>query len=73
MERRLYRSRTDSKLAGVCGGLGQFFGIDSTVIRLTFVLLALFGGHTILLYLIMMLVVPPEPERPVEPAGNVSK
>lgn len=62
MQRKLYRSRTDSKLGGVCGGLGEFFGMDSTTIRLAFVLLALFGGHTILLYLIMLVIVPIEPE-----------
>jgi phage shock protein C len=62
MQRKLYRSRTDSKLAGVCGGLGEFFGVDPTAIRLAFVLLAIFGGHSILLYLIMMLIVPAEPE-----------
>jgi len=62
MQRKLYRSRTDSKLGGVCGGLGEFLGIDSTAIRLAFVLLALLGGHSILLYLIMLVIVPLEPE-----------
>lgn len=62
MQRKLYRSRTDSKLGGVCGGLGEFFGVDSTAIRLAFVLFALMGGHSILLYLIMLVVVPPAPE-----------
>jgi phage shock protein PspC (stress-responsive transcriptional regulator) len=62
MQRKLYRSRTDSKLGGVCGGLGEFLGIDSTAIRLAFVLLALMGGHSILLYLIMLLIVPLAPE-----------
>lgn len=61
MQRRLYRSRTDSMLAGVCGGMGVYTGIDPTVIRLAFVFLTLFGGHGLLVYLIMCVVVPPEP------------
>lgn len=69
MERRLYRSRTDSMLAGVCGGLGAYLNIDPTLVRLGFVLLALTGGHGVLLYLIMCVVVPPEPEgRTVAPS-----
>ena len=75
MQRKLYRSRTDSILAGVCGGLGEYSGIDPTVIRLAFVFLTLFGGHGLLLYLIMCIVVPPEPisststQPAVPPAG----
>lgn len=65
MQRKLYRSRTDSKIGGVCGGLGEFLGLDPTVVRLTFVLLALMGGHGILIYLIMWLVMPPAPETAV--------
>ncbi len=42
--KKLYRSRTDSKIAGVCGGLGEHFGIDSTWVRLLFVLFFFLGG-----------------------------
>src|SRR5215211_2147969 len=42
--RKLYRSKTNRKLAGVCGGLAQYFNIDSTLIRVLFVLLAVLGG-----------------------------
>jgi phage shock protein C len=42
--RRLYRSRTNRKLAGVCGGLAQYFNTDATLIRVLFVVLALLGG-----------------------------
>lgn len=59
--RRLYRSRTDRQLAGVCGGLGEYFGIDPTVIRLLFVLFALAGGPGLILYIILALVVPEAP------------
>ena len=59
--RRLYRSNTNKMMAGVCGGLGEFLGIDPTLIRLVFVLMGLLGGHGILVYLIMWIVVPPAP------------
>jgi phage shock protein C len=48
-------------LGGVCGGLGEFFGIDPTLVRLFFVLLALLGGHGVLIYLILWLIVPVRP------------
>ena len=70
MERKLYRSRADARLAGVCGGLGEFLGLDPTVVRLVFVLLALLGGHGILIYLIMWLVMPPAPETTQPPATS---
>jgi len=44
------------------GGLGQYLNIDPTLIRLGFVLLAIFGGHGLLMYFITCVVVPPEPE-----------
>jgi phage shock protein C len=57
--RKLYRSRTDRKLAGVCGGLAEYFGrTDTTIIRVAFVFLALLGGAGIPLYLAMWLIVP---------------
>ena len=44
MEKKLYRSRSDKKIAGVCGGLAKYFSIDVTLIRLAVVLLTLFVG-----------------------------
>ncbi len=61
MSRRLFRSRNDQMIAGVCGGLGEYLDVDPTVIRLIFLLLALLGGHGILLYLILWLVIPRQP------------
>ncbi len=59
----LYRSRAQRMIGGVCGGLGAFFGIDPTLVRLGFVIGSLLGwaGFLILTYIIMMLVVPEEP------------
>jgi len=59
--KRLYRSNSDRMLAGVCGGLGEFLGIDPTVIRVLSVLLTLVWPFTPLAYLILMFVVPEEP------------
>ena len=61
MTTKLYRSQTDKMLGGVCGGLGLYLGIDSTLVRLFFVLLGLAnGGIALLLYFILWLVVPLE-------------
>jgi phage shock protein C len=59
--RKLYRSKTDRKVAGVCGGLAQYFNIDPTLIRVLFVVLAILGGSGLLLYLALWIIVPTEP------------
>ena len=56
--RKLYRSQTQRMLAGVCGGLAEYFNIDATVMRVLFLILAVFGGSGIVLYLVMWIVVP---------------
>ena len=59
--RQLRRSRTNRRIAGVCGGLGAYFGIDPTLIRILFVLLGLPGGAPgILIYIIPWLAMPEE-------------
>jgi phage shock protein C len=58
--RKLYRSRTDRKLAGVCGGLAQYLGLDATAIRVIFVVLAVLGGSGLVIYLAMWVLVPAE-------------
>jgi phage shock protein C len=60
--RKLYRSRTNRKLAGVCAGLAQYFNADATLIRVLFVVLALLGGPGIVIYLLMWILVPEEPQ-----------
>jgi phage shock protein PspC (stress-responsive transcriptional regulator) len=61
MEKKLYRSKTDKKLAGVCGGIGKYFSIDPTLIRLGVVLFTLFGGCGLLAYIVAAFVIPEEP------------
>ena len=60
--KKLYRSRTDRWFAGVCGGLGTYFGIDPTLVRVLFVIFALTFGSGLLIYLILWLLIPNEPE-----------
>jgi phage shock protein C len=67
--KRLYRSRTERWLAGICGGLGNYFGIDPTLIRVLFVLFALAVGGGILAYLILWIIIPLEPDTVEESAG----
>jgi phage shock protein C len=59
--RRLYRSRTNRKLAGVCGGLAQYFNTDATLIRVLFVVFTLLGGPGLVAYVVLWIVVPEEP------------
>lgn len=60
MDRRLYRSDTNKMLSGVCGGIGEYFNIDPTLIRLAWVILsvptALFGG--LVAYIIAAIIIP---------------
>jgi len=56
--KRLTRSATDKKIAGICGGLGEYFNVDPVIFRIIFCFLALCGGGGLLLYLIMLLVIP---------------
>lgn len=61
-ERKLYRSRRNRMLFGVAGGLGEFLGIDPTVVRLIFVLGTLIGfGSFLIIYIVMIFIVPEEP------------
>jgi phage shock protein PspC (stress-responsive transcriptional regulator) len=61
MNKRLYKSQTNKVLFGVCGGLGEYFNIDPTIIRLILVLLVLFAGTGILAYIVAALVIPNSP------------
>lgn len=60
--RRVYRSRSNRWMAGVCGGLADYFRVDATLVRLLFVLLAICGGIGIPLYVLAWLIIPQEGE-----------
>ena len=70
MTKRLYRSSTDVVLGGVCGGLGDYVGIDPVLIRLLFVFLAVVNGFGVMLYLILWIILP-EKERVGESREDV--
>ena len=59
MEKKLYRSRKDKKLCGVCGGIAKYFDIDPTIVRLAVIFLC---GPSVMAYIIGALVIPEEPE-----------
>lgn len=60
--KKLYRSKTDRMLAGVCGGLGKYLGVDPTIVRLVFVLsIFLTFSTSLLLYIVFWLIMPEEP------------
>jgi phage shock protein C len=61
---RLHRSRDDRVLAGVCGGLGEYFRIDPVLVRIAFVLLIFAGGLGILAYILGWIFIPEAPDRP---------
>ena len=56
--KKLYKSSTDKKIAGVCGGIAEYFNIDSTLVRLGWVVFCALGGSGLLAYIITALVMP---------------
>jgi len=73
VEKRLYRSRTDRMIWGVCGGLAKYFDIDPTIIRIIFVVLIFANGLGILAYIILAIVVPLEGSKATEPKGAIKE
>ena len=59
--KRLYRSRDDRMISGVCGGIAKYFNVDPTLIRLLFVVFALAGGPGVVAYIVLAIIVPEEP------------
>ncbi len=73
MEKRLYRSRSDRMISGVCGGLAEYFDIDPTIVRLIAVLLVFLNGVGILAYLIMAIIVPLEGSKSAPPKDAIKE
>lgn len=61
-KKKLYRSTTDKKLGGVCGGIAEYFEIDSTLVRLLLVLCVWFAGAGLLAYIIAWAIMPERPD-----------
>jgi phage shock protein C len=64
VEKRMQRSRSEKMVAGVCGGLAAYFGVDPTVVRVGFAAVTVLGGAGVLLYLVLWAVMPLEPPPP---------
>lgn len=60
MKKRLYRSSTDKKVCGVCGGIANYFDVDPTAIRLIWVIFTLAGGSGLIAYIIAAIIMPDE-------------
>ncbi|MBQ9860461.1 MAG: PspC domain-containing protein [Clostridia bacterium] len=63
MQKKLYKSKTDKKVCGVCGGVAEYFNIDSTIVRFILVLAVLCAGCGVLAYIAAALVMPDKPEQ----------
>lgn len=70
--KKIYRSRKDRVLVGVCGGFGKYLNIDPVLVRIIFILLTFIKGIGILLYLISALIIPLEPEEEQKKALQIS-
>ena len=61
LDKKLYKSSTNKMLAGVCGGIAEYFGVDPTSIRLAWVIFSMTGGAGVLAYIVAALIIPDEP------------
>ncbi len=61
MKKQLMRSRKQNVLAGVCGGIGEYFNIDATVVRILWIISAMFDGPGLLIYILCALIIPKAP------------
>ena len=62
MEKRLYRSVNNKMIAGVCGGVAEYFGLDPALVRLGWIIFCALGGSGVLAYIIAAIVIPKAPE-----------
>lgn len=74
--KKLYRSRTDKVIAGVCGGLGEYFNVDSLLFRIAFLVLIAAGGSGFWLYIILAILMQPaplpgQPDQAVDPRERI--
>lgn len=67
--KRLYLASTDKKLAGVCGGVGEYFGVDSTLIRIAWILITIMTGIIpgLIAYIVAAVIMPSPPEKEENP------
>ncbi len=68
--KRLYRSRGDRVIGGVCGGLGAYFGLDPVLFRVLWIVAAVAGGLGIVAYVVALVIIPLEPDAPASAPGK---
>ena len=66
MQKKLYRSATDKKLAGVCGGVAKYLNMDPTVIRVLWAIVSLFGFIGVVAYIVCAFIIPEEPSNIID-------
>ncbi|MBQ3722316.1 MAG: PspC domain-containing protein [Bacteroidales bacterium] len=66
MKKRLYKSRTEKTLGGVCGGIAEYFDIDPTIVRLAWLVAVFCAGGGLIAYIIAYIVIPKEPVKLIE-------
>ncbi len=66
MAKKLYRSKKDSIIGGVCGGIAEYFEIDPTLVRLLAILIVFVGGVGIIAYIVAWIIIPQNPEEVLE-------
>jgi len=73
VERKLYKSADDRVLAGVCGGIAEYFEIDSTLVRLLVILIVFLGGIGVIAYIIAWIIIPQNPDQSIEGTQDYSQ
>lgn len=71
--KRLYRSRDERMISGVCGGIAKYFNVDPTLIRLLFVIFAFAGGPGLIAYIVLAIIVPEEPAGYEAPSASTAE
>ena len=69
MQKRLYRSNANRMLAGVCGGIAEYFNIDPTIVRIIWVIATLFGFAGAVIYIAGAFIIPEKPDSDIIDAG----
>ena len=66
--KKLYKSRQNRVIDGICGGIAEYFGVDPTIVRILWVLITLLGGSGLILYIVAMIIMPVNPQHVSQPA-----
>lgn len=72
-KKQLFRAKNDRMISGVCGGLAQYFGIDSAIVRIVWVVMIFLGGVGAIMYLAALIIVPENPDEVIDPSKPQKK